>query len=81
MACPAPTAAPGCLAHADGDSTRAGVQVLTNAGALDRYKQPPVVSQLNAIVAAAAGDPSLADRTWALPTEAPTADGGWPATP
>ena len=67
--------------HADGDSTHVRVQVLTNAGALDRDKQLPVVSQLTAIVAAAAGDPSLAGRTWALPTEAPTADGGWPATP
>jgi phenylpyruvate tautomerase PptA (4-oxalocrotonate tautomerase family) len=34
-----------------------------------------VVSQLTAIVAAAAGDPSLAARTWVLLTEAP--DGGW----
>lgn len=76
-----PREAPGCLAHADGDSTRVRVQVLTNAGALDRDKQPPVASQLTAIVAAAAGDPSLADRTRALPTEAPTADGSWPATP
>ena len=75
MACPAPRAAPVCLAHADGGSTRVRVQVLTNAGALDRDKQLPVISQLTAIVAAAAGDPSLADRTWALPTEAPTADG------
>ena len=81
MACPAPRAAPGCLANADGDGTRVRVQVLTNAGALDRDKQLPVVSQLTAIVAAAAGDPSLADRTRALPTEAPTADGSWPATP
>src|SRR5271163_1302532 len=81
MACPAPTAAPGCLAHADGDSTHARVQVLTNASALDRDKQPPVVSQLTAIVAAAAGD-SLAGRPHPGPaTEAPTADGAWPATP
>jgi hypothetical protein len=80
MARPAPRAAPGCLAGADGDSTRVRVQVLTN-GALDRDKQLPVVSQLTAIVAAATGDPSLAGRTRALPTEAPTADGAWPATP
>ena len=51
--------------HADGDSTHVRVQVLTNAGALDRDKQLPVISQLTAIVAAAAGDPSLAGRTWA----------------
>jgi phenylpyruvate tautomerase PptA (4-oxalocrotonate tautomerase family) len=62
------------LANVDGDSTHVRVQVLTNAGALDRDKQLAVVSQLTAIVAAA-GDPSLADRTWVLLTEAP--DGGW----
>jgi hypothetical protein len=61
--------------HADGDSTHVRVQVLTNAGALDRDKQLPVISQLTGIVAAAAGDPSLAGRTRALSTEAP--DGGW----
>ena len=64
-----------CLANVDGDSTYVRVQVLTNAGALDRDKQLAVVSQLTAIVAGAAGDPSLADRTWVLLTEAP--DGGW----
>jgi phenylpyruvate tautomerase PptA (4-oxalocrotonate tautomerase family) len=64
-----------CLANVDGDSTHVRVQVLTNAGALDRDKQLAVVSQLTAIVAAAAGDPSLVARTWVLLTEAP--DGGW----
>jgi phenylpyruvate tautomerase PptA (4-oxalocrotonate tautomerase family) len=64
-----------CLANVDGDSTYVRVQVLTNAGALDRGKQLAVVEQLTAIVAAAAGDPSLAGRTWVLLTEAP--DGGW----
>ncbi len=63
------------LPNADGGSTRVRVQVLTNAGVLDRDKQLPVISQLTAIVAAAAGDPSLAGRAWALLTEAP--DGGW----
>jgi hypothetical protein len=50
-------------------------QVLTNAGALDRDKQLAVVDRLSAIVAQAAADPSLVDRTWLLLTEAP--DGGW----
>jgi len=63
------------LSNVDGDSTYVRVQVLTNFGALDRDKQLAVVSQLTAIVAGAAGDPSLADRTWVLLTEAP--DGGW----
>src|ERR1700734_505583 len=51
------------LANVEGDSAHVRVQVLTNAGALDRDKQLAVVSQLTAIVAAA-GDPSLAARTW-----------------
>ena len=63
------------LANVDGDSTHVRVQVLTNAGALDRDKQLAVVTQLTAIVAAAAGVSSLADRTWVLLTEAP--DGAW----
>ena len=51
------------------------MQVLTNAGALDREKQIAVVSTLTELVAAAAGDPSVAERTWVLLTEAP--EGGW----
>jgi len=65
----------GSLANVDGDSDYVRVQVLTNAGALDRAKQISVVRELTAIVAAAAGDESLADRIWVLLTEAP--DGGW----
>ena len=63
------------LANVDGDSTYVRVQVLTNAGALDRNKQIAVVEQLTAVIADAAGDSSLADRTWVLLTEAP--EGGW----
>jgi phenylpyruvate tautomerase PptA (4-oxalocrotonate tautomerase family) len=63
------------LANVDGDSTYVRVQVLTNAGALDRDKQLAVVARLTAIVADAAGDPALADRTWVLLTEA--LEGGW----
>src|SRR5271169_6049096 len=81
MACPAPRAAPGCLAHADGDSTRVRVQVLTNAGALDRDKQLPVISQLTAIVAAAAGIPRWPAAPGPCSLKPPTADGAWPATP
>jgi phenylpyruvate tautomerase PptA (4-oxalocrotonate tautomerase family) len=65
----------GALANVDGDGNYVRVQVLTNAGALDRDKQLAVVRRLTDIVAAAAGDPSLADRTWVLLTEAP--EGGW----
>ena len=63
------------LSNVDGESSYVRVQVLTNAGALDRGKQIAVVRRLTDIVAAAAGDPSLVDRTWVLLTEAP--DGGW----
>jgi phenylpyruvate tautomerase PptA (4-oxalocrotonate tautomerase family) len=65
----------GTLSNVDGDGNYVRVQVLTNAGALDRAKQLEVVRQLTEIIAAAAGDPTLADRTWVLLTEAP--EGGW----
>jgi phenylpyruvate tautomerase PptA (4-oxalocrotonate tautomerase family) len=66
---------PTALANVDGDSTYVRVQVLTNAGALDRDKQVTVVRTLTELVATAAGDPSLTERTWVLLTEAP--EGGW----
>lgn len=65
----------GSLANVDGDHDHVRVQVLTNAGALDRDKQLAVVRQLTDAVAEAAGDPTLRDRTWVLLTEAP--EGGW----
>jgi phenylpyruvate tautomerase PptA (4-oxalocrotonate tautomerase family) len=65
----------GTLSNVDGENDYVRVQVLTNAGALDRDKQLAVVRELTDIVVAAAGDPSLAERTWVLLTEAP--DGGW----
>jgi phenylpyruvate tautomerase PptA (4-oxalocrotonate tautomerase family) len=67
--------AAGDLTNVNGDSGYVRVQVLTNAGALDRDKQLAVVSQLTDLVAAAAGDPTLVDRTWVLLTEAVA--GGW----
>jgi phenylpyruvate tautomerase PptA (4-oxalocrotonate tautomerase family) len=51
------------------------VQVLTPTGVLDREKQLGVVRELTDIVAAAAGDPSIVQRTWVLITESP--EGGW----
>ena len=45
------------MSNVNGDSTYVRVQVLTNAGALDRDKQLAVTSQLTSIVAEAAGDP------------------------
>ena len=63
------------LSNVDGDSTYVRVQVLTNAAALDRDKQLAVVRRFTDIIAQAAGDPTLTDRTWVLLTEAP--EGGW----
>ncbi|MGO4858641.1 hypothetical protein [Arthrobacter sp. 2MCAF14] len=65
----------GDLSNVDGDSNYVRVQVLTNAGALNREKRLALVEQLTALVATAAADPTLPDRTWVLLTEAP--DGGW----
>jgi phenylpyruvate tautomerase PptA (4-oxalocrotonate tautomerase family) len=65
----------GELSNVDGDSDYVRVQVLTNSGALDRDKQLAVVAQLTDLVATAAGDETLKDRTWVLLTEAPA--GGW----
>jgi phenylpyruvate tautomerase PptA (4-oxalocrotonate tautomerase family) len=63
------------ISNVDGDSRYVRVQVLTNAGALDREKQLAVVSQFTDLVATAAGDTSLRQRTWVLLTEA--VPGGW----
>src|SRR6202021_2226394 len=63
------------ISNVDGDSNYVRVQVLTNAGALDRDKQLAVVSQFTDLVATAAQEPSLSGRTWVLLTEA--VDGGW----
>src|SRR5882762_6234911 len=65
----------GALSNVDGDGNNVRVQVLTNAGALNREKQLAVVRQFTDLVAAAAGDASLSGRTWVLLTEA--VDGGW----
>src|SRR6201996_7403531 len=54
----------GDLSNVDGDSSYVRVQVLTNAGALNREKQLAVVQRLTDIVVKAAGDPGLAERTW-----------------
>jgi phenylpyruvate tautomerase PptA (4-oxalocrotonate tautomerase family) len=63
------------LSNVAGDSSYVRVQVLTPAGVLDRDTQLGVVKELTEIVADAAGDPSLSERTWVLLTESP--EGGW----
>lgn len=66
---------PAAISDVTGSSAHVRVQVLTNAGALDREKQLALVEQLSALIATSAGDPSLGERTWVLLTEA--APGGW----
>ena len=63
------------IGNVAGESNYVRVQVLTPPGVLNRDKQLGVVSELTEIVAAAGGDPSLAERTWVLLTESP--EGGW----
>jgi phenylpyruvate tautomerase PptA (4-oxalocrotonate tautomerase family) len=63
------------ISNVSGDNNYVRVQVLTPVGVLDRDKQLGVVEELTEIVASAAGDPSLRDRTWVLLTESP--EGGW----
>jgi phenylpyruvate tautomerase PptA (4-oxalocrotonate tautomerase family) len=65
----------GTLSNVEGNSNYVRVQVLTNAGALDRDKQLAVVNQFTDLIAGATGDPTVAERTWVLLTEA--VDGGW----
>ena len=65
----------GALSNIEEDGNYVRVQVLTNAGALNRDKQLAVVRQFTDLVAAAAGDPSFTARTWVLLTEA--IEGGW----
>jgi len=60
---------------AAGDSAGVRVQVTTNAGALDRDQQLGVVKDITALVADAAGDPTLTERTWVALGEA--VPGGW----
>jgi phenylpyruvate tautomerase PptA (4-oxalocrotonate tautomerase family) len=63
------------MSNVAGDNSYVRVQVLTPVGVFDREKQLGVVKELTDIVAAAAGDPSVRDRTWVLLTESP--EGGW----
>ena len=66
---------PTAMSNVAGEGNYVRVQVLTNAGALNRDQQLAVVAKFTEIVAAAAGDESLKDRTWVLLTEA--YEGGW----
>ncbi len=63
------------ISNVAGESNYVRVQVLTPVGVLDRDKQLGVVKELTDLVAAAAGDPSLRERTWVLLSE--SLEGGW----
>jgi phenylpyruvate tautomerase PptA (4-oxalocrotonate tautomerase family) len=63
------------ISNVNGDSYCVRVQVITNAGALNREKQQVVVDTFTELIAAAAGDPPSANRVWVVLTEA--IDGGW----
>jgi phenylpyruvate tautomerase PptA (4-oxalocrotonate tautomerase family) len=63
------------MSNVDGENAYVRVQVLTNAGALDRDKQLAVVSQFTELITEAAADTSISKRTWVLLTEA--VEGGW----
>ena len=63
------------ISNVDGDGNYVRVQVLTNAGALDRDKQLALVSKMTDLIAAATGEPEVKTRTWVLLTEA--VPGGW----
>src|ERR1700744_2188934 len=54
------------LSNVDGDSSYVRVQVLTNAGALDRDKQLAVVARLTELIAEVAGDPWLPSGDWVV---------------
>jgi phenylpyruvate tautomerase PptA (4-oxalocrotonate tautomerase family) len=63
------------ISNVTGNSNYVRVQVLTPVGVLNREKQLGVVKDLTDIVAAAAGDPAVKERTWVLIVESP--EGGW----
>jgi phenylpyruvate tautomerase PptA (4-oxalocrotonate tautomerase family) len=66
---------PEAFSTAAGGSSSVRVQVTTNAGALNRDQQLGVVKDITALVAEAAADPTLAERTWVALGEA--VPGGW----
>jgi phenylpyruvate tautomerase PptA (4-oxalocrotonate tautomerase family) len=66
---------PAALSDAAGAGDHVRVQVLTNAGALDRDKQLAVVAELTDLVVEASEGRIAAERVWVLLTEA--TPGGW----
>lgn len=65
----------GHISNVDGDGSYVRVQVLTNAGALDRARQQALVEQLTNLVVLGSAKPLAPERVWVLLTEA--TPGGW----
>jgi phenylpyruvate tautomerase PptA (4-oxalocrotonate tautomerase family) len=63
------------ISNVDGGSDHVRVQVLTNAGGLDRDKQIAVVARFTELIFGAPGKPPAPERIWVLLTDAN--DGGW----
>ena len=63
------------ISTAGGTGDHVRVQVTTNAGALNREQQLGLVKDITLLIADAAGDASLAERTWVALSEA--VQGGW----
>jgi len=63
------------ISNVDGGSDYVRVQVLINAGPLDRNKQIAMVDRLSELIATAPGKPPAPERIWVVLTEAP--EGGW----
>jgi phenylpyruvate tautomerase PptA (4-oxalocrotonate tautomerase family) len=63
------------ISNVDGGSDYVRVQVLTNAGGLDRDKQMVVVAPFTELIAGSPGKPPAPERIWVLLTEA--IQGGW----
>ena len=66
---------PESFSTAGGGSNSVRVHVTTNAGALNREQQVGLVKDISALIAEAAADLSLTERTWVTLTEA--VPGGW----
>ena len=65
----------GSVTTAAGDSDCVRVQVVTPPNGLSREGQIQLTKEITNLISNAAGDPSLAQRTWVLLSEA--TEGGW----
>jgi hypothetical protein len=64
------------VANVKGASDCVRVQVLSNAGSVDRTDEIAMIARLRAVIAGAPGNPPPETRIWVLFTEASEGDGG-----